>query len=81
MVDVLFTPGHSKGSSCYLIGNELFSGDTLFRNGIGRVDLYGGNEKSMEDSIKYLFTLNNDVIVFPGHGDETNILKEKNRYI
>ena len=81
MIDVMFTPGHSRGSCCYLIGNQLFSGDTLFRNGIGRVDLPGGDEIAMDSSLRYIFTLSNEVMVFPGHGDETTILKERNRYI
>jgi len=81
MIDVLFTPGHSKGSCCFLIGEELFSGDTLFRNGIGRVDLYGGDNLAMDKSLKYIFSLNDEVVVFPGHGDDTTILEERNRYI
>ena len=81
MIDVMFTPGHSKGSCCFLIDEKLFSGDTLFKDGIGRVDLPTGNLKEMDKSLRYIFTLNNDVIVFPGHGDETSILKERNRYI
>ena len=81
MIDVMFTPGHSRGSCCYLIGNELFSGDTLFRDGVGRVDLPEGNSKDMQYSLKKLFTLNNDVVVFPGHGDDTTIGKEKSRYM
>ena len=81
MIDVLFTPGHSKGSCCFLIGDELFSGDTLFRNAIGRVDLYGGDSLEMDNSLKYIFSLSDNVVVFPGHGDDTTILKERNRYI
>lgn len=81
MVDVMFTPGHSIGSCCYLIGKELFSGDTLFKDGIGRVDLATGSAKDMDKSLKYIFTLKNDVVVFPGHGDDTTILKERKRYI
>ena len=81
MIDVLFTPGHSKGGCCFLIDNELFTGDTLFKNDVGRVDLYGGNKVEMQNSLKYLLTLNGDVVVFPGHGNETTIERERNRYI
>ena len=81
MIDVMFTPGHSRGRCCYLIGNELFSGDTLFKDGIGRVDLPDSDPNSMDSSLRYIFTLKNETIVFPGHGDETTILKERNRYI
>ena len=81
LVDVLFTPGHSKGSCCYRIGNELFSGDTLFEDGFGRVDLYGGSQDELDKSLKYIFSLNNDTIVFPGHGDDTTIGEERQRYI
>jgi glyoxylase-like metal-dependent hydrolase (beta-lactamase superfamily II) len=81
MIDVMFTPGHSKGSCCYLIGNQLFSGDTLFRAGIGRVDLPDSAPELMDSSLRYLFTLKNEVVVFPGHGDETTIEKERKRYI
>ena len=80
LVDVMFTPGHTKGSCCYRIGNELFSGDTLFEDGIGRVDMYGGDKNAMDMSLKYIFSLNNDVIVFPGHGDETSIGEERENY-
>ena len=81
MIDILFPQGHSQGSCCFLIDNELFSGDTLFKDGIGRVDLYGGDKNQMDQSLKYLFSLNDEVVVFPGHGDETTILKERSRYI
>ncbi len=81
MIDVLFTPGHSKGGCCYLIDNELFTGDTLFKNDVGRVDLYGGDKKEMENSLKYLLTLDSEIVVFPGHGNETTIERERNRYI
>ena len=81
MIDVMFTPGHTKGSSCYLVGNQLFSGDTLFKDGIGRVDLPTGSSQDMDKSLKYLFSLKNDIVVFPGHGNETTILEERKRYI
>jgi glyoxylase-like metal-dependent hydrolase (beta-lactamase superfamily II) len=81
LVDVLFTPGHSKGSCCYRIANELFTGDTLFEDGFGRVDLYGGSQEDLNKSLKYIFSLNNDTVVFPGHGDDTTIGEERKRYI
>ena len=79
---VLPTPGHSKGSVClYLEGERvLFSGDTLFRAGYGRLDLYGGNMHSMIGSLKKLFTLPQGVKVYPGHGDATTIGEERARY-
>lgn len=80
-IDVLFTPGHTRGGCCYLIGNELFSGDTLFNGDIGRVDLYGGDAKEMENSLKYLFKLKNETVIFPGHGEDSTIGKEKKKYI
>lgn len=79
-VDVMFTPGHTRGSCCFKIDNELFSGDTLFEDGIGRVDMYGGDKNAMEKSLKYIFSLNNDVVVFPGHGDDTSIGEERENY-
>ena len=81
MIDIIFTPGHSRGGCCYLIGNELFSGDTLFKNDTGRVDLYGGSKEDLDQSLKLLFNLKEDIVVFPGHGEDTTIGKEKHRYI
>jgi len=79
---VLPTPGHSRGSVCLYLEDEgtLFSGDTMFRAGYGRLDLYGGNMRSMIESLKRLFALPPDVKVWPGHGDATNIGEERARY-
>lgn len=65
-IDVHFTPGHSKDSVCLIIDNVLFSGDTLFEDGIGRTDLWGGSETEMQNSLKLLKSLKFDV-VYPGH--------------
>ena len=81
-IAVLPTPGHTKGSVCLYLEGEgvLFSGDTLFRAGYGRLDLYGGDLHSMIESLKKLFTLPQGVKVYPGHGDATTIGAERARY-
>ncbi len=77
-VSVIHTPGHTKGGVCFKIGDNLFSGDTLFKGSIGRSDLYGGNPKVLIKSIKEkLFRLGDDIKVWPGHGDATTIGEEK----
>ena len=53
-LEVLHTPGHSKGSVCFIYENHLFTGDTIFENGYGRVDLYDGDFSEIRQSIKKL---------------------------
>lgn len=75
---VIHTPGHSPGSVCFLIDNAVFVGDTLFADSIGRTDLYGGSYTKLINSIKTrLFTLEDQVLVYPGHGTFTTIGEEK----
>jgi hydroxyacylglutathione hydrolase len=72
----LHTPGHSPGSMCFLFENEklVLAGDTLFRGGIGRTDLWGGDFAAIERSIReQLYTLPEDTHVITGHGPETEI--------
>ena len=77
-IKAISTPGHTKGGMCYLIGDKLFSGDTLFQSSVGRCDLPGGSLKNITDSIKNkLFTLPDETEVFPGHGVKTTIGFEK----
>jgi len=73
-IKILHTPGHSKGSVCYLIGNDLFTGDTVFFEEIGRCDLFGGSFEEIEKSIREkIFTLDKEIIVHPGHGQDSSI--------
>jgi glyoxylase-like metal-dependent hydrolase (beta-lactamase superfamily II) len=79
---VIHTPGHTKGSVSFYHEDArvLFSGDTLFRGGIGRTDLSDGDMDAMTESLKRLFTLDGGTRVFPGHGDMTTISMEKSGY-
>ncbi len=77
---VLHTPGHTPGSiSLYLpLESKLIAGDTLFRGSIGRTDLPGGDSATIARSIRgKLYTLPENTIVFPGHGETTSIGAEK----
>jgi len=70
------TPGHTDGSVCLLIGNFLFSGDTLMRNAVGRTDLPGGNRERLLQSIRKLMDLPGDTVVCGGHRERTTIAAE-----
>lgn len=77
-IKVIHTPGHTRGSVCFLSGNSLISGDTLFYGSIGRTDLEGGSFAQIKDSIvNKLFILNDNVDVYPGHDTKTTIGYEK----
>lgn len=76
--ELFHTPGHSQGSISYLIEDKLFTGDLLFRNSIGRSDLFGGNLTDLMSSIKNkIFSLPKETTVYPGHGPSTSIGYEK----
>ncbi|OGW55578.1 MAG: hypothetical protein A3D21_01350 [Nitrospirae bacterium RIFCSPHIGHO2_02_FULL_42_12] len=75
---VIHTPGHSPGSVCYYFPDKLFSGDTLFKNGIGRSDLWGGSHELLVESLRgILLNLDDAIEVYPGHGPSTTIGREK----
>ena len=79
-LEVIFTPGHSVGHVVFNNSKQGFviGGDVLFRNGIGRTDIPGGDSNLLLKSIRErLFTLPDDVIVYPGHGEPTTIGYEK----
>ena len=71
---VIYTPGHTQGGVCYLAGDNLFTGDTLFRESVGRCDLEGGNFNQIVSSIETkLFTLPKETKIYPGHGRPSTI--------
>jgi len=78
--EFLFTPGHTPGEFCIYFEDDkiCITGDVLFREGIGRTDLWGGDTNTLLNSIRTrLFTLPDDVVIFPGHGEESTIGHEK----
>ena len=77
VITVMSTPGHTKGSICYLFENIMVSGDTLFAGSIGRTDLYGSSAADMQTSIEKLSSIEKDYTVYPGHGDKTTLTFEK----
>ena len=74
---VLHTPGHTPGSVCLLLGEQMFSGDTLFEGSCGRMDLPGGDQLQMHQSLNRLVSLQADYHVHPGHGGSTTLAAEK----
>ncbi len=77
-VHPLHTPGHSPGSFCLCINDVVFAGDVLFKESIGRTDLYGGSYPDLMHSIRNkLFPLPDSTVVYPGHGPSTTIGFEK----
>ncbi|MEQ8857104.1 MAG: MBL fold metallo-hydrolase [Pseudomonadales bacterium] len=66
-VEFLHTPGHTPGSQCFRVKNTLVSGDTLFINGCGRVDLPGSDPEAMYRSLQHLCALPDDTLLLPGH--------------
>ena len=79
-LEVLHTPGHTPGGVCYLDreNGNLFTGDTLFRESVGRTDLPQGNSKTLKKSITdKLLTLPGSTNVYPGHGSSSTVAHEK----
>lgn len=73
----LSTPGHTSGGMCYIAGDSIFSGDTLFRCSVGRTDLPTGDMRELVASVKKLFALKGDYRVCTGHGEGTSLDYER----
>jgi hydroxyacylglutathione hydrolase len=69
---ILNTPGHTPGSNCFYFKEEgiLFTGDTLFKDGVGRTDLSYSSKKDLDISLKKILALPEETIIYPGHGEE-----------
>ncbi len=79
----LATPGHTPGGVCFIMdGKTIFTGDTLFKNSVGRTDFKFGDGSALKNSIKRLFALNGDYEVLPGHNEASTLDHERkfNRY-
>ena len=74
---VLHTPGHTKGSVCFICDDCIFTGDTLFYMSIGRTDLPGGDFDEIRESLRKLASLDFDYKVYPGHEQSTSLFYEK----
>ena len=76
-IEVVHTPGHTRGSVCFRIDLDLYAGDTLFKQGVGRTDLPGGSWPALVFSIENrVYALPPATVVYPGHGQRTTIREE-----
>ncbi len=72
-----YFPGHTPGCSAIEIGDTLFSGDFIFKGTIGRVDFPYSNPNDMKKSIEKILSWDKNIVIYPGHGDKTNLFDEK----
>lgn len=81
--EVIYTSGHTSDSVTYYFkeDNIMFTGDFLFKDTVGRTDLDTGNDEDMLNSIKKIMEYSNDIKVYPGHGEMTNLGYEKENNI
>ncbi len=77
IIETIATPGHTPGSTCFRMANYLFSGDTLFQGSVGRVDLPGGSFAELQESLRRLAHLPDEISIYPGHGPQTTLGVEK----
>jgi len=78
----IYTPGHTPGSVSFLLDHpgdgKIFTGDTIFKGGVGRTDLWGGSHQSLMKSIRdRILTLSDHIVIYPGHGPSTTVGNER----
>lgn len=74
-LEIIHTPGHTKGCICIKADDALFTGDTIFSDSYGRCDLYGGSYSTLRSSLSYLreYGKNKNLKIYPGHGGTANL--------
>ena len=80
ILNCLYTPGHTPGSICLYNNEIIFTGDTLFKDAIGRTDFSYSSGQEMQKSLQKIFKLNHNLVVYPGHGERTSIKIESTRW-
>ncbi len=75
-VEILHTPGHTPGSISLISGKTMITGDTLFRGSIGRTDI-GGSDREMRRTLRHFFSMEEDYMILPGHGEPSTLFREK----
>jgi glyoxylase-like metal-dependent hydrolase (beta-lactamase superfamily II) len=87
MVECLYTPGHTPGCQCFLVEGNLFTGDTLFIDAVGRTDFPGGSGRALLKSLQRIKQLPDNTMIWPGHHygepahEELGVLKLTNPYL
>jgi len=76
-LEIMHTPGHTPGGICIKVNDKIFTGDTLFRMSVGRTDLGAGDQEDLMNSLHKLMELEDEIIVYPGHGTATTIGYER----
>lgn len=74
---VIQTPGHTKGSVCFMCGDTIFTGDTLFFGSVGRTDFPGGSYSQLMNSISKIYAIGDNYTILCGHGERTDLYYEK----
>lgn len=79
---VFHTPGHTPGGACFYFKKEkiIFTGDTIFKNAVGRHDFSYCNKDHLKTAVERILELPEDTLIYPGHGEETTVEKEKKNF-
>lgn len=80
-IEIISTPGHTKGGICCRIGNSLFTGDTLLKGSMGRTDFPTGDEKEIFSSLRRIVCVNGNLTLYCGHGPATDLDTERKNNI